>query len=476
MTESKLIDALKQLPTRERTRYRELAFSPFFNKNQKVRRLAVHLLKTAPSFEGPALEKDAVFKAVFGKGKTYDEYRLNNVISDALQLLYEFLAQLRMESEGLTRRTMLAEELLGRRLERHLPHALQRNRQLLELEQSRSMAFFLHEHRLAGQLDRFALLRETRSYTQHLQEMNDALDRYYWCNKLRLACDMASRNQAINAGYQCHFLDAILEGYRQGPAPLSGEPALEAYFTALQMLETETEEHYRALRNILHQQPPLTREELSDLYDYAQNFCVKKINSGQTDYYAEILELYKEMLKHQILLRQGYLTQWSYINIVTAGIRLREFAWTEWFIRTYREQLDPAVRDNVYTYNLAALYFEQGQYHLALQSLQDVEFSDVFYHMAAKLIQLKSYYELNETEAFFSLAEASRKYIHRNRQLSDYQKQSNANFLRLAGKLYQIRLNGGRGAGLNLLNQELDGPKPFANKGWLRGKIGELRG
>ena len=32
-----------------------------------------------------------------------------------------------------------------------------------------------------------------------------------------------------------------------------------------------------------------------------------------------------------------------------------------------------------------------------------------FYHVSAKIIQLKSYYELEETEPFFSLLEASRK-------------------------------------------------------------------
>ncbi|MCB0589081.1 MAG: hypothetical protein KDD06_27580, partial [Phaeodactylibacter sp.] len=79
-------------------------------------------------------------------------------------------------------------------------------------------------------------------------------------------------------------------------------------------------------------------------------------------------------------------------------------------------------------------------YHQALQSLQGVEFSDAFYHMAAKIIQLKSYYELEETEPFFSLLEASRKYIRRNRQLSDYQKQSNSGFLKIAGKLKNLRL------------------------------------
>ena len=174
--------------------------------------------------------------------------------------------------------------------------------------------------------------------------------------------------------------------------------------------------------------------------------------------------------------RLGYLTQWSYINIVTAGIRLREFEWTEQFIRTYREQLDPEVRDNVYAYNLATLYFEQGHFARALQSLQDVEFSDAFYHMAAKLIQLKSYYELDETEAFFSLIEASRKYIRRNRQLSDYQKQSNTNFLKLVSRLFNFRLRGVQPPQLEQLARELDSNKPFANKGWLRGKIGELNG
>lgn len=472
MYDSKLADALRLLSARERSQYRDFVCSPFFNKNRKVRRLVEQVLKAAPDFPAAALKKEAVFEATFGKETAYDEYRLNNVISDALQLLLEYLAQQRLQKEELSRRTFLTEELLSRRWSRHLPQALRRNMQLLEKAESRSFSYFLHQHHLAGQQDRFALLRETRSYTPHLQDMNDALDRYYWCNKLRLACDMASRNQAISAGYQCHFIEDIL----RRPAVLQGEPALEAYYTALRMLETEAEENYLALRRILQQHPPLPLEELYDLYDYAQNFCVKKINSGQTEYYGEILELYKEMLEHRILLRQGFLTQWSYINIVTAGIRLREFDWTEWFIRTYREQLDPAVRDNVYTYNLAALYFEQGRYDRALQSLQDVEFSDAFYHMAAKLIQLKSYFELNETEAFFSLLEASRKYIRRNRQLSDYQKQSNANFLKLAARLFNFRLRGAPPAQLSLLARELDSDKPIANKGWLRGKIRGLNG
>ncbi|MCO6493385.1 MAG: hypothetical protein J5I98_33500 [Phaeodactylibacter sp.] len=481
MINSKLVDALRQLDTRERTKFRELVHSPFFNKNRKVRRLTDHVLEYAPDFQDEALEREKVHAAVFGARAPYDELRLNNVISDTLQLAYEYLAQQAWRQEEPVRRAYLMKAFFQRRMERHIPHNARRYRQVLEKSDGRSCQFFHHRQLLAGQMDRHALLHEERGYNEHLQEMNDALDLYYFCSKLRIACDMANRNKAIRASYQCHFIDTLLEAFGQAPPWLREEPALQAYLQTLLMLRGEEENHYREARRLLLQNPHVfPREELNDLYDYVQNFCVKKINSGQTQYYEQILDLYKEMLNRGLLLRNGFLTQWTYINVVTAGIRLRDFEWTSHFIHAYREHLAPEVRDNVYNYNLAALEFERGNYQQALQSLQDVEFSDAFYHMAAKIIQLKSYYELEEAEPFFSLLEASRKYIRRNRQLSDYQKQSNAGFLKIAGKLYNLRLQLGLGKNQRLRQQlrhlegELQQAGAVANKGWLRQKVGEL--
>ncbi len=177
-------------------------------------------------------------------------------------------------------------------------------------------------------------------------------------------------------------------------------------------------------------------------------------------------------MSRKIIFKDGYLTQWTYINIVTAGIRLEDYEWTENFINEYRESLHPNNQHNVYIYNLAALYYAQRDYKRALQLLHDVEFTDAFYHLSAKIIPLKSYYDLEEIEAFISLAEATRIYITRNRQLSDYQKRSNANFLKLATRLLQIRLRASilppkeisRQA--QQLQQRLES-KTVANKRWL---------
>lgn len=478
MRQSKFIDLLAQLTERERSRFRDLAWSPFFNKNQKLRQLIGFCLENIER----ELDKTVAFHVVYGAEKPYNELQINNLLSDALQLLQRMLTYEELEQEPALLRAFETRALLNRRAEKQLPHSLRRLRQLSDRMSTRSHEYFHQQVEQARLHDRHALLQSPRRQSPHLQQASDALDLYYCCHKMRLACDMASRNRAINAQYECHFVEEVLSWYEKKGA-WQAYPALQTYYQALQMLTSEEEKYYKGLRRLLAAHGKLfSAEEQQDLYDYAQNYCVKQINSGNPDYYQDILELYKLMLDQEVLLRQGYLTQWSYINIVTAGIRLQEFDWTDWFIHAYREQLAPEVQDNVFTYNLAALEFGKADYKAALQTLQGVEFSDAFYHMAAKIIQLKSYYELEEEEALLSLLEASRKYIKRNRQLSAYQKTSNAHFLKMIGKIH--KLQGGQPrmpkiefqqASHHLLS-ELEDLSPLTNKSWLREKIEAYEG
>lgn len=107
-------------------------------------------------------------------------------------------------------------------------------------------------------------------------------------------------------------------------------------------------------------------EELQDLYDYVQNYCVKCINFGEVVFYWDILDFYKEMLDCRVFLWQGYFMQWSYINIVIVGICFKEFKWMEDFIYIYWLQLVLEVQENVFIYNLAVLQFECVQYQEVL--------------------------------------------------------------------------------------------------------------
>jgi hypothetical protein len=152
---------------------------------------------------------------------------------------------------------------------------------------------------------------------------------------------------------------------------------------------------------------------------------------------------------------------------------LEEFGWIENFIRQYDSYLLPEEKFNAVTYNRAALFSARKEYKKALLELHNVEFTDSSYHLGAKIIQIKSYYELEETEALFALIETFRKYLLRNRDLADYRKKANSNMLKLTKSIYQLKTVGPsmNTSSFNrkrrIINEKLTSIDPIANKDWL---------
>ncbi len=481
MHNTALVQLLRTLHTRECTRFGHYVRSPFFNRHEKIVALYDWLNGFAPDFEDEQMSRAGAWAALYPE-EPYNNTRLDNFTSDLLQLLYGFLAYLQYEQRPVLERRLLIGELLERDAEKHTQRNARRARRLLERQPGRSYESFLEQSMLEQQLDLYELNRRQRHFTGHLQRESDALDRYYWCNKLRIACDMASRNAVINAGYACHFLDEVRSVYENAPE-LQAEPALQVYFQALQMLEQpEVETHYFRLVELLQERPEIvTADELRTLYHYALNYCIRQINSGEGEYYTEVFQLYELMLARELLFVHGQLTEWSFKNIVTTGIRIRAYGWTERFINQYRQYLPEEGRANAVAYNRASLYYARGDYSNALIQLQDVEFTDTSYHLGAKIIQLKSYYELDEPEPFFALVEAFKKYLLRNREISGYRKKANANFLQLARKIYELRLEApglrkdALETRLKALRKEMDSSTEVANKSWLVEALEKLK-
>ncbi|MCB0652881.1 MAG: hypothetical protein KDC85_16505 [Saprospiraceae bacterium] len=473
MEKSKLFLTLSSLDLKERKRFSEYVHSPFFNKNEKVQQLCEIMLKAMDQPKKKPLLKTRVFKKIF-KEDHYKEIKLNNVISDLLQLLQDFLGFVRFREDRILQQNLVARELISREQYQNFNTVTRRYDQLRAQSEVKNYHFYLSEYEYYEVLDLLSLSGDKRSYNKALQSKSDMLDLYYFANKLRIACDMYSRNIVINAGYEPHFVEDMLDRYEEKFEYYGDILALKLYYVTLKMLREGEEQHYFGLKDFLEENnrifPP---EELNTVYSYALNYCVRKINSGQTHFYAEILSLYKVLLQKELLFSNGYLSQWDYTNIITSAMRLNEFDWADEFIHQYKTSLLPDEQFNVYTYNLTALHFARKDYDKALQLLHEVEFTDPFYHAAAKIIQLKVYFEMQQTEAFFSLAEAFKQFVNRNRQFSGYQKKSNLNFIRAALWLYKDRLKGEVYKNLDMSElyqttrskiQHLD---PLANKAWL---------
>ncbi|MEO1517968.1 MAG: hypothetical protein AAFV95_23300 [Bacteroidota bacterium] len=481
MKNSRLLSYLKELNPKERKRFRDFVFSPYFNKNQKVRQLCEQLLRLAPAWDDKKLDRQLLYKALFPT-EAFHKGRFNNLVSDLLHLLYDFLAQSRLETRPQLQRHLLLDELLRRELHRDIERLARGYSQLQRQTKLRHIDFYLDEYQLYEKLDRHFFSKGVRTYDENLQQKNDALDRFYLLSKLRMAADMTSRNLVVGSAYECHWLPDLLRHYSRWEGGGEERAVFEIYHQVLQMLQgKEGEKAYgQAKRLVVAHHHLFPQEELREVYIFILNYCIRQINSGNSRYFRELLDLYKAMLDSEVVFRNGYMPQWTFKNISTAGIRLKEFEWTEQFILRYQEQLLAEERPNAIAFNLAALYYAQKDYPRALSQLHNVEFINASYHLGAKLIQLKSYYELDESEAFLALIEASKKYISRNRQLSEHAKNANLNFLHFIRRLFQLKSSQYRLRTVEFkkkeraLSERLEQLQPLANKDWLEEAFSNL--
>ncbi len=483
MRNSKLIKLLNHISPREQKQFEDFVFSGYVTKNERLKKLCGIIFESYPDIDQGNLDKAYIYHLIYG-AEPYDEKRMNNLISDLFQLLEEFLIYQQIRNKSGLKKRILVEALLEKDALYFLDGAVRKYEKKLQNISEKSFEAYFEKVAFHELVDQYELVQGKRSYDQNLQQKNDALDLYYWCHKFSIACDMASRNIVTQSGYTCHFWDDLIRHFQLNKLQLRDHPVLQIYFRTHKMLtDFGTVSHYFDLKPLLYQHINLFPDhEINNIYKYLLNYCVRKINFGEESFYREIHELYKILLQQRIIFQNGYLTQWTYINIITAGIRLKEYRWTEGFIFEYRNALLPENRNNVFNYGLSALYFEKNDYLKALGYLNTVEFTDPSYHLRAKILQLKSYFELKEEEAMLSLIDAFQKYINRSKNIPEYQKKANHNFLKLTKQLYKLRIQRDTTHKLvfarkhQSILEELKKMEPVANKKWLREKANELTG
>lgn len=433
MEKSKLIDLLKTFPAKELREFGEFVASPFFNKNEELTRFYEYLRSQAPAFPDKKLERTYVFKQLYPK-HAYDEKQLNYLMSFLLKLAEQYIGYSHFKADEVLEKEHTLASYDERGLEKHYQFILNQVERGLEQHPLRNTEFYLQQYLLADISNKHFLKQKVRKYDDRLQIASDNLDQFYLARKLYYCCEMLDRKKSIAAEYEIKFVDEV-KRYVELSTDVH-TPAVSVYYTVLRMLEDEAATDFEDLKQLIAEHSnKFTLADLQEIYSYALNFCIRKVNKGDQQYLEELLQLYQSALKDNILMEDDYLSPWSYKNIVGVGLRLRNFEWTEHFIREYNNRLAPEFRDNALHYNLAELNYYRREFGKALEYLNQVEFSDVYYSLDSKKMMLKIYYELEEVDALFSLISSFKMYIKRSKLVSAHNREGYQNFVHLLGQL-----------------------------------------
>ncbi len=457
---SKLPELISLLDWRERQSLKKYVASPFFNENPVLSKL-LDILLDQP------MTPEATWALLY-PGIPFADLKLRHLRSELLRLVEGFLAYGEIKKrEGLKQSHLL--RALGRKKASSLYEFTWRKIVRKGPAPGAGNDQFFEQYLLQAEHNAWLEHRSQRSGETHLQATVDSLDTFYLFSKLKYSCTILNNRKVVDVNYENLLLEEILLHLRK--RSYDHIPGIAIYFQIYEMLtEPEDDHHYKELKALLEKySSSFARSEAYQMYAFAMNYCIGRINKGQSEFLGEILELYKQGLEMEILLENGQLSPWDYKNIVVAGLRREEYDWTGAFIRKYRDNIPEAYRENAYTYNLAKFYYYKKEYSEVLRLLQQVEYDDVFYNLDSKVMLLKVYFELEELEALDSLIDSFRIFLRRNKLISAHHRTNYLNLTRFVKKLSRLRPDDQKK--LERIKAEVAATEQVADMDWLRGKL-----
>ena len=442
MKDSKLMRCIEALSKKELLRFGQFVKSPYYNVHVGLAQMADIIIESAPVFDAALLSKSEVFEKLF-PGRPYAEQKVKHLMSDLYKLLLKFLAQSEIEADPEMQELYLVRSMRNRNLSKEFDSTFSKVFTRHESQPFRSRRYFFYQFQL--EYERLMQEFQTNQRSSTIQ-MNDSiyyLDAYYLSKRLEYATGAVNLKAVLNRPYDEELLNYFL-GYFENMSPHYGElKVLEVYYHILKLIQKQNpEKHYGQLLKLLQEHgDQIILEELKDAYIALMNYNIVQLN--QTDdrkYNQRIFELNKVMLEQEVNFERGYLKHTEYKNIIQNAMELKEFDWTLNFIESYREKLEPQVRQDVYTFNLANYYLFLGDYDKTLELLQSVKFTDILYALDSRLYLLKIYFERREFEPLFSLIDSMRALVRRNKNISESRKKRFQNYLSILRRLAQLTL------------------------------------
>jgi hypothetical protein len=470
MKRSKLLLLLQQLDSQQQKHFLRFLKSPFFNENQDLIKLYEFL--TANVALPP--KKEHTWKAIFPK-RPFDDQDFRHLCSHLLRQVLEFHSWQQLQADTLGEHIYQLKALNQPELHKHFS-GIVRNIQR-QAQQAGKLEPEYHY-----QLSRMELLRHNhleqsgkrvRTFS-HLEAADHHLDCFYITQKLKNYCELLGYHKTIATAGQIALPDNFLSYV--GDSEYLNEPTVRAYYLATKMLlHTDQEKYFRDLREVLIQRgEEFSLSEKRVLLTHLINYCIDtKINAGRQEYFQELFSLYQIALEQRIIFQGDQLNPQHYKNIITIGLYIKEYAWSEGFIQEYTHLLPKENQENALNYNLAKVYFQQGAYEQVIEQLREVEYQNISYALGSKWMLLKTYYELGEFRALDSLSESFRIYLRRNKLISKDLKQQYLNVLRFTRKLSTVAPYDHKA--LDRIREQIEQCAALADKRWILSKLAALQ-
>ena len=472
MYKTKFYKMISNLSKIERNRFIKFVNSPYFNVNNHL----IGMVEIVSNWflKPPKNEsKEALWSSIFPNQPFHDQ-KFRKLCSDGLQLLEEFLSVESYLSNKILESTIRLEATNFKKWSPIFRTNLQKLKTRFNRDIELGTERYYYQYKMEQSIYGHSEYNIQRFKVSNIESIIGNLDIFYISEKLRLTCEILSRKTFTKYEYRNTFIHEILEQIEHHK--FLENPVISIYYQIVKThLEPEKESHYYQLKELLSVHrfvlPPW---QLKEVFNAALNYCNRKINAGRFHFLSESLQLYQDLISRELIFTDGYLSHWTFKNVVILALRLKEFDWAESFIKDYQHRIPESFRQNAVIYNMATVHFYKKQFSEVLDLLQEVEYEDVTYNLGVKSMLFATYYELSEWEAIHALGESFKVYLHRKKDtIPQNRRDSYLNLIKYVFRL--IKCSPGDKETLEDLEEKMNSTKNIASAIWLKEKITERK-
>ncbi|MCC6866803.1 MAG: hypothetical protein IT280_11670 [Ignavibacteria bacterium] len=484
MFNSILISTLKTFTTKEMREFGELVCSPYFNKNQSAIRLYGYLKKCYPEFDSKKMEKEKIYKTIFGKAE-YSEGFMKTITHILTELSEEYLKLINLKKMPAYESLLTARELNERKLEKLLIKNLSDAKREIEVMKAVGEKKYYYYNYLLEKIktdyiewSRFKNKNFKEFDNVSLSDTNNSLAHYFFEDALITYRSILARRQQTPVAFDERITENVISFLLNTDNDFIQNTNLRLHLYEVLLLKEKTDKYFYLLKDILFKESKeIGQNKKFTLNTILQQFCLDRMMAGEKQFLRERHELYKLALEKGFyrLKSHVYFDTLLFGNISLVAIRLKEFDWAESFIEKYENDLPEDSGEVVVAYGKGRLYMERGELEKALETVSKVKtFMNIPLKAALRNLMLMIYYELSYYDQAEYLLSSHRKFIASVKEdYTDERYERQTNFMKYYARLLKVKENSSKEDLDDLVVALHKHPNVLENE-WLLEKANEL--
>lgn len=464
MYNASLSDLFKHLTKTDRKQLKKIVRSPFYNQREDVIALFdyidLHIDKGAV-----LMQKEKVFAAVY-PDKKFDVDTLYYTMSFLTQIIQKYLTLSELEEHTTDAQLYLYKALLKRGAEKAADKTLSDAKNYLEKQKLRNDEYHYHHYKI-GYEETKAVSKHQRGINLDFQKIADHFYYFVLSQTLKLGYNFLSQQKVSKEVINFPLILPVINLSKNIDVA-----AVKMQFNAYKVSENkanEEDDFFKLLKSeIVDRAEQFDDEELRDCLLVAINYAILKQNQGNLDYVKEAMFLHRFGLDKKFMFEDGVLSPYYYKNAAMLALKINDFEWAEKFLHDFKQYLPATERDNIFKFNLAVFNFRKKNFDTAMNLLQEVNFKEVPLNLDVRRLLARTYYELNEMTALFSLVENSKIYLHRQKE-KVYIVEMYSNFFKFLEKILKTNLK--NAADKEKIRLDITETKLLAEREWLAGLV-----